>query len=148
MTNTQITGIRENPLYRLMLKCFIITSLREMLFLSLRWQQHKFLKIYWFCFLKMGISVLSWGGICLENCIGYLFDFGFCNSCFHLIIRTIKGCGGVVDLDAIWFTMININIFLTWNQWIMISVCLSGFGYSQYINFRLTWHASHHTWYL
>jgi len=40
---------------------------RGMFFLSLRWQQQKFLKIFGFCFLKMGISVLSGGGIYLEN---------------------------------------------------------------------------------
>jgi hypothetical protein len=63
----------------------------------------------------MEISVLSGGGMCLENCIGYLFDFGFYNSCFHLIIRTIKGewRGALLNLDANGITMIRMNISLT-----------------------------------
>jgi hypothetical protein len=37
--------------------------------------------------------------ICLENRIGYLFNFRFCRACFYLIIRTIQEewMGGFVE---------------------------------------------------
>jgi hypothetical protein len=87
MTNVQIMGIQEKPLYRLIVNCFIITSFSgECSFYHSTAIIKNGCEIILILLFKLGISVLLKAWIYLENQNGCLFDFRYCNDCLHLFI--------------------------------------------------------------
>ncbi len=125
-------GLPGKPLYGLMVNCFLIASHGGMFFLSER-RHHQ--QCLWHNF-DFTFQIEFFGAIRSEDIPWKpqrLFIWSrFCNPCCHLLIMTIMGSGigrPLLNLDANWFTMIKINLSLTWNQWSMISVVLSELEY-------------------
>jgi hypothetical protein len=75
---------------------------------------------------KLRISALLEARIYLEDPKDYSSNYRFCNSCLRLLIMTYKGVrwGALLNLVANGFTVIKINIFLTWQLPNVISVII------------------------